>query len=159
MNRCVVCGATKVVRSTAPIARDVAGRKFKADVPARRCDGCGEVFFSGEILERFELAIAHALTVRGISSGPAFRFIRKALGFRLRDIAPLLDVAPETLSRWETEQRPVDRSAMALLGALADNRLAGRTTTLNRLRALDKPSKGGTRAIKLNLAEMAERVG
>ncbi|HCF56532.1 MAG TPA: hypothetical protein DFS52_00855 [Myxococcales bacterium] len=34
--------------------------------------------------------------------------MRRALGLRSRDLAELLDVSPETVSRWENATRPVD---------------------------------------------------
>jgi len=56
------------------------------------------------------------------------------------EIAQAFNVAPETVSRWENDQREVDWPEFMLLGFLVDDKLAGRTTTLSRLKALAEPS-------------------
>jgi hypothetical protein len=58
---------------------------------------------------------------------------------RATDLAALLDVSAETISRWETEKRAVDRGALALVGNLVRDTLEGRTATLEQLRALREP--------------------
>jgi transcriptional regulator with XRE-family HTH domain len=76
--------------------------------------------------------------------------MRKALGLRAADLAGLLGVAAETVSRWETGQRDVDRGALALVGGLVVDRLEGSTATLDRLRALAKPPRTAkTKALEL----------
>jgi len=71
-----------------------------------------------------------------VLSGEAFRFMRKAAGLRAKELAELLDVTPETISRWEKEHRQPDRKAMMVLGDLVLDRLKGEETALDRLRAL-----------------------
>jgi DNA-binding transcriptional regulator YiaG len=72
---------------------------------------------AGEALSKLELAAAAELARLGRRSGPALRFMRKALGYRAVELAAL-DVAPETLSRWETGEREVEGRAFALVGLL-----------------------------------------
>lgn len=57
------------------------------------------------------------------------------------EIAEAFNVAPETVSRWENDQREVDWPEFMLLGFLVDDKLAGRTTTLSRLKALADPAQ------------------
>jgi DNA-binding transcriptional regulator YiaG len=118
----------------------VAGRTFSRQVPVLRCEKCGETYFQGNDLLEVEIEAAGVIAREGPSNGETFRFMRKALGLRAVDLAELLGVAPETLSRWENGQRPVDRAAWVALGAMAQERLEGRTTMLERLKALIKPS-------------------
>jgi hypothetical protein len=50
-----------------------------------------------------------------------------------------MNVAAETISRWENGQREVDWPEFMLLGFLVDDRLANRTTVLSRAKALAEP--------------------
>ncbi|MBN1606310.1 MAG: helix-turn-helix domain-containing protein [Polyangiaceae bacterium] len=67
------------------------------------------------ILER-RAAIAVPHDVRTIE-GPELRDARRVLGLKQAELAHLLDVAPETVSRWETGAQAFDRSVQ--LAALA----------------------------------------
>jgi transcriptional regulator with XRE-family HTH domain len=82
---------------------------------------------------------------RGLRSGDSFKFMRKALGMTAIELAQAFNVAPETISRWENEQREVDWPEFMLLGFLIDDKLAGRTTTLPRLQALAEPAQDAGR--------------
>jgi len=62
--------------------------------------------------------------------------MRKVAGIRAVELAELLDVAPETVSHWETGKHAPDRSTLATVAALALDALDGATTTRDRLRAL-----------------------
>src|SRR5437773_3600547 len=139
--RCVECGNEQMVSGTERESRSVAGHTFVADMPAYICERCGESVIDYASLHCFNIAIAGKLAELGASSGEAFKFMRKAIGMKAAELAALLDVAPETVSRWETGQRDVDRGALVVLGALVLDRLEGRTSTLDRLRALRKPAQ------------------
>jgi DNA-binding transcriptional regulator YiaG len=121
--------------------RAVAGHTFVADLPAYVCKSCGESVIDYATLHRFNLAIAGRIAELGASSGEAFKFMRKAIGMKAVDLATLLNVAPETISRWETGQRSVDRGALIVLGAIVLDQLGNRTTTIERLHALQEPVK------------------
>jgi DNA-binding transcriptional regulator YiaG len=82
-----------------------------------------------ELLEAFELDVAGELARHGEASSEAFGFMRRAMGVRAVDLAKLLDVTPETVSRWEHGRQPIDRGAAALLLAMVVDRVEGRTTT------------------------------
>lgn len=90
-------------------------------VPAagRRCARCGESYFSTPQMAAIESAIAAALVEAGARSGEAFRFLRKEAGLKAKDVADLLDVTPDTVSRWERGVISVPRAAMAVVGAMA----------------------------------------
>jgi len=140
MKRCTQCDSgALLVDSTAENTREVAGHLFVAFLPAKRCTSCGKVCFESVVLERFELHVAVAIAEAGVSSGQAFRYLRKSIGMRAAELAQLLDVSAETISRWETEKRNVDRGALALLGGLVRDAIEGRTSTLQQLRALHQP--------------------
>ena len=152
MKRCTHCdSAALLAETTAENTREVAGHLFVAFLPAKRCNACGKVYFDAAILERFELYVAAALAEAGVKSGAAFRFMRKAIGMRAAELAQLLDVSAETVSRWETAKRSVDRGALALLGGLVRDAIAGRTSTLEQLRALREP-RPLSKTVKIDLS-------
>jgi DNA-binding transcriptional regulator YiaG len=93
----------------------------------------------GPALEAFELDVAGELARHGEASPEAFSFMRRALGVKAMDLAEMLDVTPETVSRWEHGQQPIDRGAAAILSAMVVDRLEGRTTALDSLKALQRP--------------------
>lgn len=140
MKRCIHCESpAPLADSTAEASLEVTGHRFVAAVPAKRCSSCNRVYFEPSALERFDRRVAVALADAGASSGSAFRFMRKSLGLRASELAQLLDVSAETISRWETEKRSVDRGALALVGGLVRDALEGRTSTMRQLRALREP--------------------
>ena len=142
--RCAVCGkAAKAGRTE--MVRTVTGHAFSATVRAYTCGACGEVFYDDAEVERVDLAIARALVDAGIESGAAFKLVRKAIGLRAADVAALLKVAKETVSRWETDKVPIDYGARALLGMMLADREAGATKTQDALRALAEPKSLGKR--------------
>jgi DNA-binding transcriptional regulator YiaG len=73
-------------------------------------DDEGGLGMPGHELERLELQAAIAvLSHAGSINGDELRFARKAMGLRQPDLAALLDVATETVSRWETGADPIRR--------------------------------------------------
>jgi len=142
MERCPVCGGASPMRAdTCEERREIAGVLFSAPVACDACTICGEKFVGFEALARFELEAAAALALRGRRTGSALRFMRSALGYRSAELAGLLDVAPETFSRWETGDREPDARAFALVGSLATDRLNGGNHTLAMLRAMREPAR------------------
>src|SRR5579883_1647167 len=79
----------------------VAGLTFTATLPGERCDHCQAVYHNLGLLSQVDLLIAHRLIHLGLVNGEVFRFLRKTLGLRAADLAALLDVKAETISRWE----------------------------------------------------------
>jgi putative zinc finger/helix-turn-helix YgiT family protein len=118
MTRCTECESDQLVQGTAPDTLTVGGQTFTADLPVVRCEACGAVFFDGPAVGEFERAVARELAQRGPATGETFRFMRKALGMRAADLAEMLDVTPETLSRWETGKLPMGRTSWLTLSSL-----------------------------------------
>ncbi len=103
------------------------------------CEGCDETYIAAEEAMRFDLRVARELGSRGAATGETFRFVRKALGMQADDLAGLLGVSAETVARWEHGERPADRAALTVLGALVADKLDGRATTMRLLRAQQAP--------------------
>lgn len=138
MKQCAKCQGT-LSATEVPEEVTVAGATFAGKVAARRCDACGELYVAAEDALRFDLRVARELGSRGAATGEAFRFMRKTLGLRAVDLAELLGVAAETISRWERGERSVDRAAFTVLGVLVADRLDGRATTMKLLKAQQAP--------------------
>ena len=158
MTKCVMCGAKKLSAGETTHDFTVSGVKFVVEeVPAEVCASCDESYVANGDLERAELTIAAELARRGMRTGEAFRFMRKALGLKSNALAELFDLQPETVSRWEKGTQTLDPRAFALLGSVVVDRLAGREQlALERLRALRAPVKAPRRAVRIALAEEAD---
>lgn len=155
MKRCPKCDG-KVEKTLVPDTVEVGRHVFSARVPAFKCRGCGEVYFEGAGLEQLELRAAVELARAGDATPESMRFMRKALGFKAAELAELLAVTPETVSRWETGKQRLEHRAMAVLGSLVIERAEGRTAMLETLEALRKPRKLG-RTVKLSLTAASVR--
>src|SRR5579883_2304302 len=134
--RCARCKGEKIREVLRERTANIGGLILIAKVPGFQCETCGEVWYSPAVLKSYELGLAKALAESGTRSGEAFRLMRKAIGIPARELAQILGLTNETISRWETEKREVDEHAMLLLGDLVFDAIAGRTTTKDRLQAL-----------------------
>jgi DNA-binding XRE family transcriptional regulator len=73
-------------------------------------DDGGTLGMPSSELGGLELQAAIAVLAEAESiNGEELRFARKAMGLRQPDLAALLDVATETVSRWETGAEPIRR--------------------------------------------------
>lgn len=83
-------------------------------------------------LGRLELQAAIAVLSEAESiNGDELRFARKAMELRQPDLAALLDVATETVSRWETGAEPIRRQTqLAVLLYLEHTARHGEPTPL-----------------------------
>jgi putative zinc finger/helix-turn-helix YgiT family protein len=147
----VLCKKGKLEKVSAPTMLELGRHTFRAQVAALRCSACKETFFDGPMLARFEQAVAAALGEAGEVSGEVLAFQRKTLGLSGRELAELLDVTPEHLSRWENGKAALDRRAAVLVARMALERLEGRAGTLEHLRSLRKP-RHLPRAVTLQVA-------
>jgi hypothetical protein len=100
--RCVECGKKEV--RPAMVARDVErnhdGRVYELhieDLPVTRCEGCGEVYFTGDSDERMAGALREELV---LLTPEQIRGNLEALKLSQKEAAERLGVAAETLSRW-----------------------------------------------------------
>lgn len=145
-----VCSCS-VDRKPERVAREfsVPPMTFVVHLDGWVCPTCGDIEFDQSALERVDVRIASALARSGVSSPDAFRFMRKAIGLRATDLADLLDVTAETVSRWERGKVGVDARALAVLGTLALEHADGRSDALQRLRAIR--SGESTRAVRVEI--------
>ncbi len=129
MTHCQVCKGTAFEPTIFEDSTLVGSVRVAGHVPALRCSQCAEITIAQSDLVAFELrAVAEVLSRGWVGAGP-FRAARKVLGFTGSELAALLGVTPETLSRWENGQRDVDRLAWSVVASLVEERRAGVTTT------------------------------
>ena len=137
----MICQALEMSPADVELRDKIAGRVYVcATVRGWRCPTCGEEVFEGVDLHRFELAMVRDLGQHAERSGPAFRRMRRMLGFTSTELAELLGVALETVSRWESGARTVEALAFRVLGMIAADRLEGRNATEDALRAAEEPA-------------------
>jgi putative zinc finger/helix-turn-helix YgiT family protein len=149
--KCPGCGTRTIRPGRAELTRTVGGLTLTGEVEVERCDSCGEWSVGYAEGRRFDLAVALALVEHGVDAADAFKFMRKTTGLRASDLAALLGVTPETVSRWETGKVAVERRALALLQAIVTDHAAGVSTTLDRLRAMTGHRRRPPKTIRVAL--------
>lgn len=139
MNKCVNCNRKTLKKSSTIHRAVISGITFTGRVPAMECTECGESYVAIDDLGDFELAVSERIATLGVGTGESFKYMRKALGLRAIDLAELLGVAPETISRWENGVP--EAHAFVLLGSMVADRIDGRDSTIKRLQAMQSPRK------------------
>lgn len=117
MTKCYKCGGEtkpKEVNWTV----NFGGHDIVHPVMADVCRECGEWTLSAQDVERLELQSAIQALGGFLLTGPILREVRKALGLKQTELAEKLGVAWETVSRWESEKRPMELWVKAALMGL-----------------------------------------
>jgi DNA-binding transcriptional regulator YiaG len=137
MNRCHNDN-TRLVTGTYKFRQEISGRMFTATLPARVCPTCGEKMVAYEDIHPVDLEAAAVLAREGPSDGASFKFMRTVLRMKAADLAGLLDVTPESISKWENARTPVRRAAWMVLAELVLDEVGrgARTPVLERLERL-----------------------
>ena len=141
MPRCQHCDGTKFEDGRAEDAIIVGKHRFVTMLAVKQCVRCHTPIVPSESVRGFERAVALRLAESGVSTGAAFCFMRKLLGLRAVDLAGLLDMTPEMISKYENDHAPIDRRALAVLGSLVEDSIAGSTKTRDRLVAMRELAK------------------
>jgi DNA-binding transcriptional regulator YiaG len=107
-------------RACSNAARASAGRPCRAYTSPnlRRLTSCKDTQIGLDDLTRFEHAVAMSLAEHGPVGGASLKYMRKSIPLSATALAELLHVAPETVSRWETGERKVDRAAWLVVRGL-----------------------------------------
>jgi putative zinc finger/helix-turn-helix YgiT family protein len=106
MTRCPECGGT-VERQPRQRYRYVESgltTVFLQGVTVYRCRSCRRRFPEIPNMEGLHAKIAEALVRKpALLSGAEFRFLRKQMRMRAKELAATVGVSPVTMSRWETD--------------------------------------------------------
>ena len=135
---CVSCGEKTLQRGSVRLVREVGGREYTATVQGLVCLGCGESITDIQDGERFELAIAELLS-EAPPTGESFRFLRRVAGLRASDLARMLSLTGDTISRWENGKYAIDRAAFLVLGQIVRDQRRGSTGMLDLIRRAEAP--------------------
>jgi putative zinc finger/helix-turn-helix YgiT family protein len=135
LKKCVMCGQEACERARVSRERTVGGVAFSMELEGDRCANCGETYYDLQAMGQFEQAVAYKLAELGIAAGDSFKILRRRLELRAADVAEMLDVTPETISRWERGAVPVDKAAFLVLAAIYLEKHEGEHRMIDRLRA------------------------
>lgn len=106
MERCPTCGGKMQDRTPAkPYHYTESGLKnvYLDGVTRWRCSACDEELVELGNVPGLHAQIAELLLQKPfILAGPEFRFLRKEMRMKAKDLATVLGVTPTTVSRWET---------------------------------------------------------
>jgi DNA-binding transcriptional regulator YiaG len=152
MKTCARCDSDRIVAITMDDDIDACGHTFTAQIPAEKCQSCGQIVVQGDDIKRFERRVAVELAKAGTRDREAFKFLRKAMQIEPRDLAYILDVPEEFIGYWESGSWPVDPRAHAVLRSLVLARLEQRPHALDCLAVLREPRRLG-RKVRLHLVD------
>jgi DNA-binding transcriptional regulator YiaG len=115
MNKCPNCNKENTLQPYEALRKM---RGFEVLGRGEQCTSCKEVVFPLADVQRQEQEVAAKLVERGIRDGKEFQFVRKVAEIKATDLADLLGVRAETVSRWERGEQPVPLTAAFTLGEL-----------------------------------------
>ena len=124
MKNCTSCGGKIVVIKNKPYHYDECGLDVVLyGITQFKCEHCGEMQVSIPRMEDLHRVIGGSLCVKrkGLLTANEIKFLRKDLHLKSKDLAAVLGVTPETVSRWENDQASVGESQDRLLRAIYMN--------------------------------------
>ena len=128
MRKCTVCGGAAHV-STIPVhVEDLVGMRVAIVNSAQKigCAACGEESITIPDVPGLIAAAAVARIMMPVKlNGSEIRFLRKAIELQAKDLARILSVRPETLSRWENDKEPIQVTPEKLLRVLVGTTIKG----------------------------------
>jgi putative zinc finger/helix-turn-helix YgiT family protein len=131
--RCGGCLKSRKVPEFVHPALGLPGVVLKNAVEEVYCTSCGtvdSVHFPN--MAGLSAAIAVARVKQNIRlSGTDIRFLRKALGLNQQELADLMGVRNETVSRWEAGRQPIEAPSEKLLRALTAIKLSDQTPAIS----------------------------
>lgn len=119
--KCLECG--KVLRATRPKTYTYRESGLESvlltGIRVYVCPGCEAQFPEiPNIVGLHQLIASHLTRKAAPLTGAEFRFLRKEIGLKAKDLARCLGVTDVSLSRWETGASPINPAADRLLRTL-----------------------------------------
>lgn len=123
---------------------------FSAELPAKKIPEHPKPVFSFGDLHKLEQAAALWVIERGIMLPETLRLLRAGAGLTGVELARLLDTDKETVSRWEHGKQRFNTAIWNTVADLALDAIQGRTTTRDRLLAMQQAQIAAPREVKLS---------
>jgi len=140
--RCAECGEREFSAATETL--DYSGTLPGVSllgVEVETCRGCGETYTRIPALSSLHRALARLVVQKEARlAAPEIRFLRKWLSLTGVDLAGVIGVAPETVSRWENGREALCVSADRLLRAVVLDGLSIRPSLRRLLPATAQPA-------------------
>lgn len=133
-NKCSKCG-TAMRQDTLTRDVTVAGVPFVVRMPGEHCPNGDSWSVSNEAAREMDRLVLRSIATRGPATGQTFKYMRGSLKLKAAELAELLGVTAETVSRWETGAVTMTPLPWVTVAAMALDQLDGRATTTKRLRA------------------------
>ncbi len=141
MDTCGRCGTEELQHLSVDDSLEVAGHLFVSQLPAQRCQRCGDIRIEARHLRQLESAAVLLLARSGERTGSAIRAQRKGLRLSTTRLAELLDVSAPAVCAWEEGSSPVPAASAALLRSVVVSQLAGGAEPLDGLALLRQPRR------------------
>lgn len=137
--RCYDCGKTMVGKRENYAYQEVGLKSVVLlNIVVYHCK-CGaivpEIPYAGILHHCIAMSV---LEKKALLSGEEIRFIRKAAGFSATELAHVLGMEKETVSRWENEKQGIGKDADRLLRAVCFARTMERLAGVNTQQIADK---------------------
>jgi DNA-binding transcriptional regulator YiaG len=100
------------------------------------------------VTDEAKLAEACKAIKNGHKTGANFKLMREVLSLSAAELASMLDVAPETVSRWETGAHTIKPATWTILATLVLERTEGRGKMAGILKAMKEPKPPGEIYVK-----------
>lgn len=123
-SKCSECRIGDVKEQTAPYRYGAGGlpNVVLLGVTTGRCVNCGVETMTLPRISQLHRVLAAALATKATHLTPnEARFLRKYLGFSTTELAGIMGIAPETISRWESAKsaQPIGGTSERLLRLIA----------------------------------------
>lgn len=117
--KCSICGQEmKKIQKDYRYEESGLDNIILTGIKVHECE-CGEEIPEIKNIEKINRFIANALVIKNAPlNGKEFRFVRKQMGFKEKDIASLLGVSPVSVSRWENSNAKIGLSNDKLIRML-----------------------------------------
>jgi DNA-binding transcriptional regulator YiaG len=137
--------------ATITLKRNIGNLHFEAELPRASTK---KDAVEARYLLSFDQWITRKVCEFGEPSPDGLKFLRERDRLRATDFAELIGVVPETISRWENGKTEIPGSAWELVVTLAEQRIAGRTDTLDALRERHRKRRSAPRSLAMPRSEM-----
>lgn len=172
MNRCPDCGEnTEQREQTRPYHYTESGltNVYLDGMMTFYCPACETEFPQIENVPGLHAKISEILMRKAyILTGHEFRFLRKEMRMKAKDVATVLGVTPTTVSRWETGEEHLgvanDRliRSLYLMWLIEQGKIIDPKTVLSRVSSQFSAIKSRTKSVRIELpanSELAAAVG